>query len=134
MPLAGQTQLPQRTDPIVLICWAVGGIVFFTVGLIVTLVFCVLFSQPNNTQDAPRAVTGQSLQWVLSLLFFSTITATFLVWKMESGHSALAQQMGSMNSALASKLDNMAEMMKRQHEESNMVMATTKLVTSSHKV
>ena len=124
-----QTQLPQQTDRNFLICWVVGGIVVFVVCLIVVLASIVLLSQPNTQDALLNFFMGQSCPWVLSCLVFST-SAGMLIWKMESGQSALAQQMESGQSALASKLDYMADMMRRQHEENNMVMATTKLVTS----
>jgi len=102
----------------------VGLIFVFFLCLLLAFVLVVLLSKQED-KDALAAFVGENWPWVV----FSSF-ATALLWIMKSGQAALQQKMESGQAALQQNLDGITTMIKRHHEENNLVMSATHLVQS----
>lgn len=103
-------------------CVAIGLLAVFSVCLVLVLAVFVLLSKPED-QDALQTFVGKNWPWVLSFVVFSSFTAA-LLWKMESGQAKIDQKFDHNGQML----DGISTLIKRQHEENNLVMSAMHLV------
>ena len=114
-------------------CFAIGGVAVFCFCLILVFAAYVLLSKPED-QDVLEAFVGKNWPWVLSFVFFSSFTGA-LLWKIDHTDQKIDQMFDHTDQKIDQKFDHTGQMlenihtlMKRQHEENNLVMSSTYLV------